>query len=86
VRDRVRAARPDSSPEEVEAVVAWAEAVQARAYDLTAPGWPSGQGTDEQFKAITRQAADQLRAEYPEIPPATLSHAISQAHYWHFRD
>ena len=86
VRDRVRRAFPRASHEEVEAAVAWAEAVQARAYDLTAGGWPPGRMSDKEFKAITQEASDRLRAEFPELPPKVSSHAISQAHYWHFRD
>jgi len=83
---RIQDEWPLASQSEIDAAISVAQQVERRAYELTKPCWPTGTVTDAQFKAITANALEILCTEHPSIEQSALSHALSQAHYWHFRD
>lgn len=84
IAPRVREKFPSATEREIRDAVKLAERIQRRAGELTLPAWPLDQG-DDVFRAVTQSAHDTLVTEFPQIDAETLSHAVSQAHYWHHR-
>ena len=83
-RERLREQRPDVDPDELDFALHQAKRVENRAYELTEAAWPPHRTlSDGEYRNLNEQAKSALHKEFPELDDDLISHAVSQAHYFH---